>query len=81
MKIDCIYFKKRKGNTNEANKLTTLDRLVNYWGKREYKFFGVVINENLRWNNHVNYISYIISHNIDILCKLNIMPHQFVYAV
>ena len=67
-KTNYIYFQDRKNNDIPDIEITLDGELLE---KRDStKFFGLLINENLRWNNHVQYISNTISRNIGILCKL-----------
>ena len=44
------------------------------------KFFGVIIDENLTWKNHIDAISKTISRNIGMLTKLkHFVPENILY--
>ena len=35
-----------------------------------FNFFGLLINKNLKWNSHVNYIASTISHSVGLFMIL-----------
>ena len=50
---------------------------------KEFRFLGIVLNENLTWSNHIDYISIKISKIIGIMsCLKNYLPKsclKFIY--
>ena len=46
------------------------------------KFFGVIIDENLTWTNHIDAISKTVSRNIGMLTKLkHFVPENILYSL
>ena len=71
-KTECVLF-------GTGSRLATTNLSVNIHGKEltrvaEYKYLGVILDESLSWNAHVNYLISKVSKRI-----VNSWPHQAEY--
>jgi len=58
---------------NSANKLCSLDR------KDVLKFLGILIDCNLKWKHHIDFISLKISKTIPVFIQSKILPVNMIY--
>ena len=75
-KTNYILFAHRQRKT-DFNKIAISINNINISRVTETKFLGVVIDENLGWNGHINLLESKISKTIGVLAKLkNIFPRS-----
>ena len=64
-----MYFKHANSHITEFPYNITIDNIP-LERKKETKFLGVIIDENLNWNEHIRHITTAISRNVGILYKM-----------
>lgn len=61
------------GGTQRLKKFESIKRLIDeveLEGVKRYKYLGVILNENLSWTDHVEYIQAKISQRLGILRRI-----------
>ena len=80
-KTNYIHFQSRKNATDKPIPEIVLDG--EYLEKKQNtKFLGTIINENLKWSDHVHYVSKRVSRTVGLLYKLkHYVPLNILYML
>ena len=68
-KTKFMIFHTKQKNLNQIPEIKINDKLIER--VESFKFLGVIIDQNLNWNNHVNHISNKLSRTCGLISRLN----------